>query len=317
MRNVFAAAAAWAGARTAFALATLVDVRNAAPAPLGASMAVTIDGKIVGDIGAGCYESEIVEAAMTTASDGIARVLDLDLTSDDIVLGSNGCGGFLRVVTWKPASDFARTAAAIVAGRSDAGVTISYDYERNAREFTATFPARRELIIVGGTTLAQEIASIAARLDFRTIVVDPRPSFATPERLSAVDEIIVAWPEDALPGMLTARTPLLVISHDPKLDIPALRAGLASETPYIGLLGSRRAQDGRRSALRFEGVSEEALTRIHGPVGLDLGGITMAETAVSILAEIVAEERGRSGGPLLRHSGTIHNVERRTERSLR
>ena len=242
MRNVFAAAAAWAGARTAFALATLVDVRNAAPAPLGASMAVTIDGKIVGDIGAGCYESEIVEAAMTTASDGIARVLDLDLTSDDIVLGSNGCGGFLRVVTWKPASDFARTAAAIVAGRSDAGVTISYDYERNAREFTATFPARRELIIVGGTTLAQEIASIAARLDFRTIVVDPRPSFATPERLSAVDEIIVAWPEDALPGMLTARTPLLVISHDPKLDIPALRAGLASETPYIGLLGSRRAR---------------------------------------------------------------------------
>jgi xanthine dehydrogenase accessory factor len=317
MRDVFAAASTWANEQAAFAVATLVDVRNAAPAPLGASMAVTIGGKIVGDIGAGCYEGEIVEAAMTTAGDGIARVLDLDLTSDDVVTGSNGCGGFLRVVTWKPSNDFARTAAAIVVGRSDERVTIAYEYENVAREFTATFPARRELIIVGGTTLAQEIASIATRLDFRTIVVDPRPSFATPERLPAVDEIIVAWPEDTLPRILNARTPLLVISHDPKLDIPALRAGLESGAPYIGLLGSRRAQDGRRSALRAEGVSKEAIERIHGPVGLDLGGITMAETAVSILSELVAHERGRSGGPLLRHQGTIHNVERSTDRTLR
>jgi xanthine dehydrogenase accessory factor len=174
--------------------------------------------------------------------------------------------------------------------------------------FETIVPARRELIVVGGTTLAQEIAAIAARLDFRTIVVDPRPAFATPERL-AVDEIVIAWPDEVLPARLNARTPLLVISHDPKIDLPALRAGLASEAPYIGLLGSRRAQAGRRDVLRSEGFPETALARIHGPAGLDLGGTTVAETAVSIVAEIIAAERGRDGGPLQRHLGNIHNPE--------
>jgi xanthine dehydrogenase accessory factor len=158
--------------------------------------------------------------------------------------------------------------------------------------------------------LAQELASIGARLDFRTIVVDPRPSFANAERLPAVDEIVVAWPDDVLPAILSAQTPLVVISHDPKLDLPALRAGLQSEAPYIGLLGSRRAQLGRRATLRLDGFDETALARIHGPVGLDLGGVTMAETAVSILGEIVADARGRSGVPLLRTDGTIHNTSR-------
>jgi xanthine dehydrogenase accessory factor len=293
-----------------FALATLVDVRNAAPAPLGASMAVTIDGTIAGDIGAGCYEGEIVEATIQTTHDGTARLLEIDLTSDDLISGGSGCGGFLEVVTWRPGPEFATVAADIVAGRTDVRFPITYERSGCAEEFTATIPARRVLIVVGGTTLAQELASIAARLDFRTVVVDPRPAFATSERLAAVDEIVVAWPDEVLPAMLGANTPLLVISHDPKLDLPALRAGLESDAPYIGLLGSRRAQNGRRSVLRTDGFSDAALARIHGPAGLDLGGVTMAETAVSILAEIVADARGRPGGSLVSHDGTIHNTHR-------
>jgi xanthine dehydrogenase accessory factor len=310
MRDVFAAVARWIGQGVLYALATLVDVRNAAPAPLGASMAVTIDGTIAGDIGAGCYEGEIVEAAIATARDGTPHVLEIDLTSADLIGGGSGCGGFLEVVTWRPAAEFAEVAATIVAGRNDVAFPIAYKRDGRAHEFTAKVPARRDLIVVGGTTLAQELASVAARLDFRTVVVDPRRAFATSERLGAVDDIVVAWPEDALPAMLSATTPLLAISHDPKLDLPALRAGLESDAPYIGLLGSRRAQNGRREALRADGFSEAALARIHGPAGLDLGGITMAETAVSILAEIVADARGRSGGPLLRHEGAIHNHAR-------
>jgi len=308
MRDVFTAAARWAGSATPFAMATLVDVHNAAPAPLGASMAVTADGTISGDIGAGCYEGEIVQAAIETTRDGRARLLSIDLTSDDEVTGANGCGGSLEIVTWLPDAAFGDIAAAIAQGRGDVPLRVRYEREGTEHTFETVVPGRRELIVVGGTTLAQEIAAIAGRLDFRTIVVDPRPAFATHERLSAVDDIVVAWPDEALPARLTARTPLLVISHDPKIDLPALRAGLASEAPYIGLLGSRRAQSGRRGVLRSEGFDEDTLARIHGPAGLDLGGTTVAETAVSIVAEIVAAERGRDGGPLQRQNGTIHNA---------
>jgi xanthine dehydrogenase accessory factor len=310
MRDVFTAVSRWSADGVPFALATLIDVRNAAPAPLGASMAVTVDGKLSGDIGAGCYEGEIVEAAMATAADGAQRVLEIDLTSDDVITGGNGCGGFLVVVTWRPPATFHETAEAIALGRTAVSFPVAYEIRGHRQEFLAHIAARSELIVVGGTVLAQELASIGARLDFRTIVVDPRPSFATAERLPAVDEIVVAWPDDVLPAMLSANTPLVVISHDPKLDLPALRAGLVSDAPYIGLLGSRRAQLGRRAALRLDGFDEAALERIHGPVGLDLGGVTMAETAVSILGEIVAAARGREGGPLLRREGTIHNTPR-------
>jgi xanthine dehydrogenase accessory factor len=308
MRDVFATAAAWLEANVPFALATLVDVRNAAPAPLGATMAVTSDARIAGDIGAGCYEGEIVEACMATAGDGVRRLLELDLTSDDIVSGGSGCGGFLEVVTWRPDPAFLQTASEIAAGRRD--VRFDLDYARESgerRTFAAVVPARRTLVVVGGTSLAAELAAISARLDNRTIVVDPRPAFATRERLPAADEILLQWPEEVLPGLLSERTPLVVVSHDPKIDLPALRCGLESDTPYIGLLGSRRAQAARREALRIEGFDAAALGRIRGPAGLDIGGVSMAETALSILAEIVAASRGRAGGALLGSGGTIHN----------
>lgn len=307
MRDVFAAVSQWSDENVPLALATLIGVRNAAPAPLGATMAVAGDGRIAGDIGAGCYEGEIVAAAALTVADGVPRVLDIDLTSDDVISGGSGCGGFLEVVTWRPPHNFLTTTAAIISGRSDVTFPVAYERGGVNCEFVATVAARDSLIVVGGTTLARELASIAWRLDYRTIVVDPRPAFATRERLPAADDIVVGWPDEALPALLSERTPLLVISHDPKLDIPALRCGLKSNAPYIGLLGSRRAQAGRRAVLRDEGFGEAALERIHGPTGLDLGSVSMAETAVSILAEIVGAAHGRSGGPLLRRSGAIHN----------
>lgn len=314
MREVFAAAAGWARERTPFAMATLIDARNAAPAPVGASMAVTQAGAIAGDIGAGCYEGEIVEAAIKTARDGRSRVVGIDLSDDDPIAGGSGCGGFLELVIWKPPADFASRADAIVAGRDDVRLSIDYERDGRADEFVLNVSACRSLIVVGGTTLAQELASVAARVDFRTVVVDPRPAFATVERLPAAAEIVVAWPQDALPELLTAATPLVVISHDPKLDMPALRAGLRSDAPYVGLLGSRRAQDARRAALGADGFDESELARIRGPAGLDLGGVTVAETAVSIVAEIIAAGRERSGTPLRHREGAIHNVAARSLR---
>ncbi|HXM08033.1 MAG TPA: XdhC family protein, partial [Candidatus Acidoferrum sp.] len=126
----------------------------------------------------------------------------------------------------------------------------------------------------------------------------------------AVDEVVVAWPEDALPALLDDRTPLLVLSHDPKIDLPALRCGLRSRAPYVGLLGSRRAQRSRRDALLEDGFEPNEVDRIQGPAGLDLGGVTVAETALSIVAEIVAKSRGGAGTPL---SATQLPIHRRDE----
>jgi xanthine dehydrogenase accessory factor len=115
-----------------------------------------------------------------------------------------------------------------------------------------------------------------------------------------------AWPDEYLPEALNARTPLIVLSHDPKFDLPALRCALNSEAPYVGLLGSRRSQNARRASLRDEGFDQGALARIAGPAGLDIGGVTVAETALSILAEIVAVRRGGGGSPLRVSPGAIH-----------
>jgi xanthine dehydrogenase accessory factor len=143
-------------------------------------------------------------------------------------------------------------------------------------------------------------------MDVRVTVVDPRPAFATEARLPDAHAIVRAWPDDYLPLALSSQTAIVVLSHDPKFDLPALRCALRSDAPYIGLLGSRRAQASRRAALRAEGFDDAAIARIRGPVGLDIGGTTTAETAISILAEIVAQRSGRDGRPLQAREGAIH-----------
>jgi xanthine dehydrogenase accessory factor len=307
MRDVFALAAAWLDEGRPFALATLVALREAATAPIGTTIAVDAGGHIVGNIGAGCYESEIVEACLLAASDGRTRTLDINLTSDDELMGGTACGAVMEVVVWRPGIAFAATASDIAAGDRD--VRFEIDYVRGDRgpvTFEHVIPARESLLLVGATTLSAEIATVARRLDFRVIVVDPRPAFATRERVPDAEEIVGEWPDDYLPRVLSERTSIVMLSHDPKLDLPGLRCALSSDAPFIGLLGSRRGQAARRESLRAEGFSQEALARIHGPVGLDIGGVTAAETALSILAEVVASRHDREGTPLRSRGGAIH-----------
>jgi xanthine dehydrogenase accessory factor len=307
MRDVFAVAATWLDEGRPFALATLVALREAATAPIGTTIAVDAGGHIAGNIGAGCYESEIVEACLLAASDGRARPLDINLTSDDELMGGTACGAVMEVVVWRPDATFADTAREIAAGARDVRFQIPYQRDdRGAIVFEHTLAARELLLLVGATTLSAEIATIARRLDFRVVVVDPRPAFATRDRVPDADEIARAWPDEYLPGVISKRTSIVMLSHDPKLDLPGLRCALDSEAAFIGLLGSRKGQAARRESLRGEGFSEEALARIHGPVGLDIGGVTAAETALSILAEVIATRHQREGTPLRSRGGAIH-----------
>ena len=308
MRDVFATAAAWLDEGRAFALATLVTLRESATAPIGTTIAVDDEGRIAGNIGAGCYEAQIVEAALRTAADGQMRRLDINLTTEDEILGGAGCGAMMQVVTWRAQRAFHDDARAIAEGHRDVHLSFGYENTHGApATFDHVYPAKTTLIVVGATALAGELAAIARRMDFKVVVVDPRPAFATAQRLSDAHAIVRQWPDDYLPGALTERTPIIILSHDPKFDLPALRCALRSEAPYIGLLGSRRSQGARRDSLRAEGFDDRALSRLHGPAGLDIGGATAAETAISILAEIVASRHERMGTPLRATNDAIHD----------
>jgi xanthine dehydrogenase accessory factor len=175
------------------------------------------------------------------------------------------------------------------------------------RVFAEVFAPPPRLLVFGAVDTAEALCAMAKQLGWRTIVADARARFATPERLPSADEIVVAWPADALaqvqPDSLTA---VVVLTHDDKFDVPALQGALATEAFYVGALGSRRAQANRRQRLLEAGVAEAELERIAGPCGLDIGAESAPETALSILGEVLATRAGRKGGLLRDARGSIH-----------
>jgi xanthine dehydrogenase accessory factor len=172
-----------------------------------------------------------------------------------------------------------------------------------------TFPAPR-LIAFGAVDYADPLCRIARATGWRPFVVDPRKRFARPERFPEAEQVLAAWPEEAFAqlGGIDRATAIAVLTHDPKLDDAALLLALRSDAPYIGAMGSRRAQASRRERLLALGVTDDELARISAPIGLDLGSLTAEETALSIMAEIVAIRHGHSGGRLAHARGRIHEV---------
>ena len=172
-----------------------------------------------------------------------------------------------------------------------------------------TFPPPR-LIVCGAVDFAAALCVMARATGWRPFVVDPRARFAQPARFPDAEEVVAAWPEQAFArlGGIDRATAIAVLTHDPKLDDAALVLALRSDAGYIGAMGSRRAQAKRRERLLAKGIEEGDLSRISAPIGLDLGALTAEETALSIMAEIVAMRHGRGGGRLAGASGRIHEV---------
>ncbi len=165
--------------------------------------------------------------------------------------------------------------------------------------FIEVFPLRPRLVVVGGVEVARSLVRLARELGYETVVVDGRAAFATPERFPEVDRLIVGWPDEVAEEIgLGPHDAVAVLSHDVKFDEPAIIEALRRGCRYVGAVGSRKTQGDRRSRLLEAGVAEADLARLRGPVGLDLGGRTPAETALAILAEIVAERYGGSGVPM-------------------
>ena len=161
------------------------------------------------------------------------------------------------------------------------------------------FPRQPTLAIFGGVHVAMALVPLARTLGYRTVVADGREAFLTRERFPDAHELVLAWPEEAFARIgLDAATYVCVLSHDPKFDEPALDIPLRSPAAYVGAIGSKKTQAARRTKLRAAGLTEEQLARLHGPIGLDLGGRQPAETALAILAEITAVRYGGTGRPL-------------------
>ncbi|CAN5871207.1 XdhC family protein [soil metagenome] len=186
--------------------------------------------------------------------------------------------------------------AALAALRRESSTTVTLDTPGGAVSvFLEVFPRRPRLVIFGGVHIAVALVPLARLLGYRTIVADGRQSFLTRERFPEADDLILAWPEQAFERIgLDRSCYVCILSHDPKFDEPALKAALRSPAPYVGAIGSKKTQAARRTWLASEGFSEEEIARLHGPIGLDLGGRQPAETALGILAEMTAVRYGGS-----------------------
>ncbi|MBI3752158.1 MAG: XdhC family protein [Chloroflexi bacterium] len=172
--------------------------------------------------------------------------------------------------------------------------------------FVEAFAVPPRLVVVGATEVARHLVGFARSVGYGTVVVDPRAAFATPARFPDVDRLLVAWPDEAFDRLaLGPDDAVAVLSHDPKIDEPAILEACRRGARYVGAVGSRRSQAARRERLLAAGLRAEELDRLRGPIGLDLGGREPAETALAIVAELVAARRGGTGAPLRDGRGRI------------
>jgi xanthine dehydrogenase accessory factor len=176
--------------------------------------------------------------------------------------------------------------------------------------FIQSFAPPPKMYVFGAIDFASAVARVGKFMGYRVIVCDARPVFATRDRFPSADEVVVAWPDEFLKtAEVDRRSVICVLTHDPKFDVPVLVEALKTPAGYIGAMGSRRTHDNRTARLKEEGVTDEALSRISSPIGLDIGARTPEETAVAIAGEIIAFRTGHSGGRLAERSGPIHARE--------
>ena len=295
--SVIAAAEAWKGAP--LALATVVSTWGSAPRPRGSHMLVHGDGRFEGSVSGGCVEGDIMQAAADVIAGAPFQLKRYGVADADAWEVGLPCGGQIAVLV-QPVSAggfdpelFDRIAEARADGQS---LTVTTDLvtghsdlrpQATGELFVNRYDPPRRLLIVGAVQIAQALAQLAVPLGVETVVIDPRARFLTPERFPGVT-LDDRWPDEAVaaygPGPATA---VVTLSHDTKIDDPALLAALASPAGYVGALGSRRSHAARRERLAASGVSAIDLDRIDAPVGLDIGAIGPSEIALSIAAAMV------------------------------
>jgi xanthine dehydrogenase accessory factor len=345
VKEILADVERWRARGDRVALATVIATRRSAPRPVGSKLAVSDRGEMAGSVSGGCVENEVYGEACEILEGGPPRLLSYGISDDEAFAVGLPCGGEIDVLVETVPSELLDRLAEVVERQERAVLFTVVDGERRGAQWLVTEDGERvgegpdehfdevlrggrnvlfelgsgervfaevygpppRLLVFGAVDTAEALCRAAKLIGWRTIVSDARGKFATPDRLPSADELVVAWPEETFARVQPDhQTAVVVLTHEERFDVPALKGALATDAFYVGALGSRRNQARRRERLVEEGVEEAQLDRISGPSGLDIGADTPAETALSILAEILAVRANRAGGRLKESKGRIH-----------
>jgi xanthine dehydrogenase accessory factor len=321
MRDLIYEINKWLAKDKTIALATVIKTWGSSPRKAGAHMAITSGGEFAGSVSGGCVESELIDTSSTVIKTGKSVKLHFGVSDESAWEVSLACGGEIDVfvqpldkvfffqlqsliksekMAWYSivieGSEKQLGHSEIIEGRIDRTFPF-IEQEKTPKgkitKFINAISPSPTLIIIGGVHIAIKLAQLAKTLEFKTIVIDPRGVFGNASRFPEIDQILTTWPQDAFENLkINNSTAIVTLTHDPKIDDPALVAALNSPAFYVGALGSRKTQKKRHNRLREMGLSNSLLNKIRGPIGLDIGANSPPEIAVSIMAEIVAVRNG-------------------------
>lgn len=303
----------WVQAGKGAVLATVIDTWGSAPRRVGSQLVISGEGEMEGSVSGGCVEGAVVLEALEVLAQGGTRVLEYGVSDGDAFAVGLACGGTIRIMV-EPVGPCglpvkmleelvaARAGRAAVAyevaldGSSRALLRVGHEarfrmdrsgVSEDGLNFIAVHNPPLRLVVVGAVHIAQSLVSMAQAVGFDPVVIDPREAFGSATRFPD-STVINDWPDEALNKIgVDARTALVLLTHDPKLDDPALHVGLNSAAFYVGALGSSRTHSARVTRLEDAGFSADQIARIKGPVGLDIGAAGPAEIAVSIMAQMI------------------------------
>lgn len=304
----------WHRAGKGAVLATVVETWGSAPRGVGSQLVVSSAGEMEGSVSGGCVEGAVVVEAMEMVGKAEGRMLDFGVSDDEAFAVGLACGGRIRVWVEPVAAMGEALLAELVAARAARrAVAYEVDLSAGARRLVGAgaWPERfradksgmegevfvhvhnppLRMIVVGAVHIAQALLPMARMAGYDPVLVDPRPAFGAQARFPG-ETIVEDWPDEALEAIgLDARTAVVTLTHDPKLDDPAILKALRSEAFYLGCLGSKRTHAKRVARLGEAGFSEAEIAMIHAPVGLDIGAQGPGEIAVSVMAEVTQRLR--------------------------
>jgi xanthine dehydrogenase accessory factor len=296
------------------AMATLVGARGGSPRPLGAKLFVGEGGRLLGSVSiGGCVDARVVEHGERLLRDNKAERVTVVVDDTEAIDLGLACGAEFDLLiepvrlegTGDPAVEAYSAATRIARGGREAFVRTTLTNgtptrevsekgsETSADTFVERIAPADTLILVGASDVAAALARFASELGLRVIVVDGRERYATRERFTSADEVLVGMPSDLVRPHLVAGAFLVLASHDYKYELPILREALRSPVRYVGMLSGRKRADGVRALLREDGMSEDEIARLQAPIGLDIGGREPEEIALSIAAQLLAVREGK------------------------
>jgi xanthine dehydrogenase accessory factor len=306
VREILDTVECWTADGVRTALATLVRTERSSPRQPGAAMAVSEHGDVAGSLTGGCVEPAIYEEARAVLTGEPARLSSYGIPDEDAFEAGLPCGGTVHVFISEAEPDLIAhlagavrsedpVALAVTIAGSDLGdqrlvpVNGRVDPAIEGDTFVLPLLPRPRMYVFGALDHAAAVARVGSLLGYHVTVCDARAKFVTRERFPEADELAVGWPHEFLgSASVDARTAICVLTHDHKFDVPLLRVALESDAGYVGALGAKKTNAERAERLRADGVTEEQLSRIHAPIGLDIGAKTPEEVAIAVAAEIVA-----------------------------